>query len=100
MNKYNKVMNECNKAIDEYLETMKRCIPASRGYTLDELSKIEGAFDDGRLYRCVSPYFTHGEEYKAIGHGIQNNNAHGNYAHTGGNGLYFIPINFSIEDKG
>lgn len=47
------------------------------GLTLDELSKIQGAFDDGKEYECLSELvsnFTKGKIYPCAGKGLINNN--------------------------
>jgi len=53
------------------------------GLTLDELSKIHGAFEEGKKYKCVvgtSLAFTKGNIYKANGEGITANDS---YSTTG-----------------
>ena len=49
------------------------------GLTLDELSKIHGAYEEGKRYKCVvgnSEFFTSGKIYTANGEGIRNDYSH------------------------
>lgn len=59
----------------------KKTLEKDKSYTLDELSEIEGAFDEGKTYLCVETnsiiVYTKGWSYKTNGRGIIDNHDKG-----------------------